>query len=179
MTFCSKEQEESEIITKVINNNSNYYEVTYLDGSVSAFYNSDENHLKKLEEKMIKQAKERDGFDCTTVNIDKWGSLFVALTTIQLTNASLRKNILTLACVGFIISLYFIKQFRENSRRLKELKKYKILLENYEEFKKDPNISKLVEFEALYREPVNIFTIDKFSLYDMKVMKKGLKNKEC
>jgi len=178
MTFCSEEQKESEIITKVVEHSNNYYTLEYLDGSSSSFYNSDIDFLKNIEEQMINQAKERNEIDSCSLNINKWGSFIVSLVSINLTNVALKKDIFTIACIGFILSMYLINNFRKNSRQLKELKKYRILLENYNEFKDKPNISKLVEAEALYREPVNIFTIDKFSLYDMKVMKKGLKNKE-
>jgi len=178
MTFCGENQNKSEIITKVEYNN-NYYNIHYLDGNESSFYNNDKNFLKELEEKMINQAKERYEQDYNNILINKWGSFIVGLSSLNLTSNSLNKGLLLLACIGFITSLYFINNWRNNKRNLKELKKYKILLENYNEFKNNPDISKLVEFESLYRDPVNIFTIDKFSLYDMKVMKKSLKNKEC
>ena len=84
----------------------------------------------------------------------------------------------SIACIGFVVSLYFVSKWRKNSKRLKELKKYRILLENYNEFKNSPNLSKLIEFESLYREPINIFTIDKFSLNEIKIMHKVLNDKE-
>lgn len=68
MTFCSKEQKESEIITKVEHSN-NYYAIKYLDGSESSFYNSDKDFLKNLEEQMINQAKKREKTDYTSINI--------------------------------------------------------------------------------------------------------------
>ena len=172
MTFCGENQNKSEIITKVEKRN-NYYTLQYLDGSEVSFYNNDKNYYKKLETQLIEQAEERNY--CNVVKTDKWCNFFVAISSLCLTNIAIRENILSLACVSFIASLYYVSQWRKNSKRLKELKKYKILLENYEEFKNDPNIAKVIEFEPLYREPVNIFTIDNFSLYDMKLMQKSLK----
>lgn len=174
MTFCSNEQDERKIITKVEHVN-NSYTLHYLDGSESTFINNDKEYLKKLEDIMIEQAKKRDKIDFTEININKWGSLIVSLTSICLTSQCLQKNILTLACVGFILSFYQLKKYKNNSKNIKELKKYRILLENYEEFKNNTNISKIIEFDSFYREPVNIFTIDAYSLYDIKLMLKELK----
>lgn len=103
------------------------------------------------------------------VNVDKWWSLLVSLSTIHLSNTCLKNNMIALACIGFIASMYFVNNWRKNSRKLKELKKYKILLENYNEF----------ILETTYQNQINIFTIDNFSLKDIKQMKKNLKNREC
>lgn len=175
MTFCSKEQKEDEIIEKVEYDN-NFYTLYYLDGSESSFVNNDKEFLKKLETKIIKQALERNKIDCREIDINKWGNLIIGLASIKLTNLCLQKNLFTIACLGFVLSMYLIGKWKDNSRKLKELKKYKILLDNYDEFEKNPDISKLVEVDAFFRVPVNIFTIDEFSLRDIKIMQKKLKN---
>ena len=177
MTFCSEEQNKSEIITKV-EYNKNYYILHYLDGNIVSFINNDENYLNKLEESIINQAKNRNKNQYTNININKWSYLIMSIINVNITNACIQKNLLNMACIGFIISAYLLINYRKNSQRIKELKKYKILLDNYKEFKENSNISKLIVVDALYRKPVNIFTVDEFSLSDMKIMKKGLKNKE-
>jgi len=174
MTFCSKEQDERKIITKVEHVN-NSYTLHYLDGSESTFINNDKEYLKKLEDIMIEQAKERNKNDYVNTYINKWGSFIVFLASVSLTSECFKKNMLNLACMGFVLSMCLFSEYRKNSKRIKEYKKYKILLENYKEFKENPNISKIIEVDAFYRDPVDIFNIDRYSLYDMRLMKKELK----
>ena len=178
MTFCSELQDKNEIIKKAECSN-NFYNIDYLDGSCSSFINSDKEFLKQIEDKMINQAIDRDIDEFDMININKCVNLFLSLCTLSFTNVVLNEKLLPLACVGFALTLYCLNNVRKNSKKLNELKKYRILLKNYEEFKNNPNISEVVEFESLYREPVNIFTIDNFSLSDIKAMKKVLKNKKC
>lgn len=174
MTFCSNEQNESEIIVSA-KKQKNSYLVEYLDGSVSSYYHFDPNHYEFLENKMIEQAKDRDKLEYSVTLVERWFSTLACISVISLSVKTFKGDFLLFGCVCLLLALYLSYKMNISVIKLKELKKYRILLENYKEIKEHPELDKIIEFDSLYRTPIDIFNIDSLSLYDMKVLKKELK----
>ena len=173
MTFCSDEQERKDIISNV-EINGNICKIHYLDGSVkNVDYNMDT--LKDLEYKVVKQAKDRDK-EYNKLNRD---SIFnILMWFLDIFSFNMLKGIFNdlLRYLLFIYAILNFCEFLNNRRKLNELKKYRILLNNYKELKDNPDLCKLIEVDSYYRkDKIDIFNIDEFSLYDIKTIEKRLK----
>ena len=167
MTFCSREQEESQIIKTVTKEGKNYY-VEYLDGTISGYNNFEINHLEELEEKMISQAKERQNLEYKNTREIEIKYLIMLLPTLILSNISYNKDLFLLASLSYTVAIISLYQLRKNRKRIKEFKKYKILLKNYNFIKEHPELQEVVEFEPYDQKEINIFNIDDYSLFAMK-----------
>ena len=173
MTFCGDDQNKNEIIEQVKRVNNEYI-IYYLDGTKAEPYNSDTEYLNKLEEKMIKQAVERE-FNINNLNNIKIKSLILNVLSIILTIKSIEKAQIIPLLIGLITLVLSSLNFLDTNSKLKEIKKYRILLDNYKEFKENPSISKIIEFESTYCDPLDIMSVDRYSLKDVKNMYKELK----
>lgn len=63
--------------------------------------------------------------------------------------------------------------------KLKELKKFRLYYSIKDELNKLENqdITKIIEAESIYRDPINIGTLDNFSFSEIKLLKKELKRR--
>lgn len=175
MTF--NDGKEDITIKKYEKNNNNYF-IEYLDGDCIIYYNSDKNHEEKIKNDILLQIGDRDKkyFDSIT---KKLKISIIELVTLQIPfilNTGMNSYMF---CLLFIINIYLIKSIRDNKKKLDELKKYRLYLEmkNDLEKKENADITKIIEFDPFYRKPINLSTIDEFSLYDMKLIKKELKRR--
>ena len=175
MTFCSDEQNKNEIIEKIISDGYNY-EINYLDGNSVSYICNDENHLEEKEKIMIEQALEREKLEYQkTKNNSAFSFLMWFISNVSFQNVY-NDNF---KIIFYIIAIIFIYNYLKNKRRLNEMKKYKILLDNYKLIQNNPEITKFIEFDSIYRNPINIFNIDDYTLSDMKIIKRELSKKQC
>lgn len=174
MEFCSKEQKKEETIAKVEVKNNEYC-VKYLDYSESKYYDNSKNRLQELEKLMIEQAKKRDELEYENLNIKKIGDLIIWVTANFAGFLALNKDMIFLMCVLFLIKYYFLFRYIKHTVRHMELKKYRILLDNYKEIKENKQLNRFVELNSYDRIPIDIFHIDEFTLNEMQIIKKQLK----
>ena len=170
MTFCSEEQESNEIIYNVKKNNDSY-DIKYLDGHVMTIPINDNSTLE-LEDIMINQAKDRNN-DYSDLNKESIKNIifwFLDCAFYNINKSSLFKFLF------FIFAIINFYEFLNNRRKINELKKYRILLNNYKAIKNNPSLCKIIEFDSLYRkDKIDIFNIDEISLHEMKLIEKELK----
>lgn len=84
-----------------------------------------------------------------------------------------------LFCLSFILGIIASKNLTESYDKFKELKKFRLYYSMKEELEKEENknITKIIEFESQYREPIHIGTLNEFSYSDVKKIKKELKRR--
>lgn len=176
MTFYDGEENEKIISGYKIS--GEYVEIIYLDGSSELVYKTD-NLIKDIENELEIFAKKRDKDLYKSIEIEKNRNLILFLVSLPLSLMSIKKNILSIIIVSLLINGYSFCKYLENRNKLKELKKYRLYLGMMNDLKKDENkdITKVIEFDSFYREPININTLDSFSLNDVKVIKKELRRR--
>lgn len=189
MNFCSRMQDESEIITKIekIDNNRNDYVIHYLDGREVTLYNQDEFYITMLGYIMLDQAIERDRRLYKLRKEDFYKSIFMSFMIIMyclsctiMTRETDKRMLYTMYLLfEASVSVWSIKVIKDNKTTLDELKKYRIYLNMRKELEKQENkdITKILETDPYRRKKLNINTIDDFTLRDVKIVKKELKRR--
>lgn len=180
MNFICPDTDKSKIIKNIEQRGCNYL-ITYLDGKSTQYISYNENEYQRLRNIMIDQAIERQ----TKINIDdlsfKKGlsimSSFALLEGYILVNGIDNSNLTLLLILLLMICLY---NYKINSRKLKELKKYKLFLEMLDDidYINKSNILKTIEPENIYQVPLDINTLDKYSYNDIKIINKQLKKQK-
>ena len=165
MRFCSNEQDKSEIISDIFIDDEieNKFIIRYLDDTERVFYNLNES-IKELEELMIKQAKERDSLEYVDLHIKKYGSIIVSLLSCGLGLKSIFYGNILLCLFSEIIFSKYLYDFVSNCKKINELKKYRLLLENYDGLK-----------EKYGDKSIDIFDVDIYSLREVNKLTKSLK----
>lgn len=172
MKFCSKEQNENEII-KNINMKKDMLVIEYMNGKQKRQFNITKNDIKEIENLMIEQAKERDSLDYVESYVHVFGT-FINYCAAICVSTQCQDNLLLFFCIIFVVAK-LLKKHATNIYKICELKKYRILLNNYELMKNNVEASKAVEKDNYYTIPVDIFHADQFSLGDMQTIKRKLK----
>lgn len=176
MTFYDGEENE-----KIINGykiNDNYVEIIYLDGS-SELVDKTDGIIKEIDNELEIFAKKRDKDLYKNLEIERNRNLILFLVSLPLCLMSIKRNILSIILVSLLINYYSFCKYLDNNKKLKELKKYRLYLSMMNDLKKDKNqdITRVIEFDSFYREPININTLDEFSLREVKIIKKELKRR--
>jgi len=177
MTFGSEQQDIGEIIN-YIEQEDDCYKVYYLDGSSSEFISGDKDLMDKMEQKMIEQAQEREKSINYNTDFEQTKSSILAILGNLLLFTTIRKEEAIPIILGIIISLICNFNFLDTKRKIRELKKYRILLDNYNDFKNNPQLIKEIGLESIYYDAIDIFSIDKYNLKEVELMYKKLKNQE-
>lgn len=185
MNFCSRMQDESEIITKIekIDNNRNDYVIHYLDGREVTLYNQDEFYITMLGYIMLDQAIERDRRLYGLKKENFLINILMSALTIEMyagLTAIAPKDYKSLAVISSaFMSTMAIKITADSKKQLNELKKYRIYLNMRKELEKQENkdITKILEIDPYRRKKLNINTIDEFKLREVKLIKKELKRR--
>lgn len=175
MTFNDGKEQET---IKTFKNNGNYYEVEYLDGTLSKYYNSEESHYSYLEDTIMMQVFERDLELYDQYKKEIKINIITNIVAFLSMYASLSKENQLLACLAFSFMFFSLAKYRKNKKRLNELKKYRLYLEYMDEFQKNKDITKLLEIDSYYRVPLDLTTLDYYSYNDLKVLKRALKKKK-
>ena len=165
MTFCSDEQNKNEIIGS-IEINDNDYIINYLDGSKKTYTNDKIEHIKELEKIMINQAIERDK-DYTFLNNKKIKNILFWFFDCLL--FSFGKNVTPdlIRYFFFVMSVNYFYDYLITKLKLNELKKYRLFIDKYKSLK-ETDIKEIFS----YGNNIDIFNIDKFTLSEIKKLKK-------
>lgn len=180
MNFTHSNADKAKIIKEIEHQGCNYL-VTYLDGKSAQYISYDENEYEKLRNIMIDQAIERqNNIDIDDLSFKKGLSIMSSLVLLNgyiYVNGVDNSNITLLLILLLIICRY---NYKENSRKLKELKKYKLFLEMIDDldYINNSNILKSVEPENIYQIPLDINTLDRYSYSEIKTIKKELKKRK-
>ena len=193
MTFCSNEQDKIKTI-KNIDIEDNKYIINYFNNSQIYKNNfiEDKNHLEDL---MIRQAKEREKEEYLVTNINTWGSIITWFICCGTLGSTIRNGAFFMSLCFSVACLVLLKKHKKYKSQLNELKKYKILLENYDNIKDNVNLYKKVRLKKydnlleknniikkiMFKNQedgvIDIFNIDEFNLNDIKYIKKQLKKR--
>lgn len=151
------------------------YHIEYLDGSTSDYTCYNEEEDTKIKELMLKQAMERqkkikENYLENSRDINKVITIVSAIGTIYFVNDS--KTILAL--LSATVLLPTVTLWKERSKTLKELRKYRMFLEMAGDLKdKDQTeLLKTVEFDTFYQRPLSIESLDEFTYGDVKLIYK-------
>lgn len=176
MTFYDGEENEKIISEYKIN--GNYVEIIYLDGS-SELVDKTDGIIKEIDNELEIFAKKRDKDLYKDLEMERNRNLILFLVSLPLCLMSIKRNILSIILVSLLINYYSFYKYLDNNKKIKELKKYRLYLSMMNDLKKDKNqdITKVIEFDSFYREPININTLDEFSLREVKIIKKELKRR--
>ena len=176
MTFYDGEENEKIISGYKIN--GNYVEIIYLDGS-SELVDKTDGIIKEIDNELEKFDEIKDKDLYKDLEMERNRNLILFLVSLPLSLMSIKRNILSIILVSLLINCYSFCKYLDNNKKLKELKKYRLYLSMMNDLKKDKNkdITKVIEFDSFYREPININTLDEFSLREVKIIKKELKRR--
>lgn len=178
MTFYDGQEENREIIKDYFIN-KNYIKVNYLytdNPDIIIYTKEKEEEIINL---MIEQALKRDEelYDKTYKEtlMDLSQTLLSMITVIL----SLKSESQLLLCFSFIVGLIGTTNLINNYEKLREMKKFRLYNFMKEELDKKENqdITKIIEFDPFYREPINMGTLDNFSYRAVKNIKKELKRR--
>lgn len=162
---------------KRLNYDNNNFCIEYFDGTISQYYCSDPNHLKELKTKMLEQAIERQ-LQFSLVDFEREEFIKASIYFILMLGLNYavitEKDLLTWICI-FLIA-YNIKRHIKMEKHKRELKKYAIFFDLYDDLETINNskFMECLEFEHLYQKRLDIDTIDDFTLREVKVLKKNL-----
>ena len=178
MTFYDDKEKKYDII-KNYSANKDYIKVNFLYDDNSITYKYTKEKEEEIINIMIEQALARDVklYD----KVCKESEIYLSQNLLSILSAILcaKGNLQFLFCVAFIIGLVSSYKFTESYAKLKEMKKFRLYHSIKEELDKPENkdITKVIEFDPLYREPINMGTLDKFTYGDVKTIKKELKRR--
>lgn len=165
---------------KALQNKGNSYSIEYLDDSSSHYFCSDSKELQRIKDLMIEQAIQRQkNMDIKTFDFIKntyLGGSFISSLAISITQ---NQNKNALSCLFLISLLFGIYKYRDSSKKIKELKKYKLFLELLPHLNEvnTSEILKCIEFDNIYQIPVDITTLDEYSYNQIKTIYKTYKEK--
>lgn len=179
MNFISKKMDPSETIKKYCKEGDIYF-VQYMDETWNKYFCSSNKEEQRLQKTMLDQALKRQS------DFDEEAYDYNFKRNINLINLSVSALSLS-AFVGnnktfvFYFTLCFIifNIIRSiiNTSKIRELKKYKLFFELYNELDKINNskLLKELEFDNFHREKISINTLDNYSYGDIKYLYKSVK----
>lgn len=178
MTFYDGQEKNTNII-KDYNANNRYIEVNYLFDDSSVIYPYTKDKEEEIIKEMVEQAIKRNNDLYNKINKETKIYLTQNLVNILSIILCVKGDLQFLFCICFLLGLYVFKNLTDNYAKLKELKKFRLYLSMKEELEKPENkdITKIIEFDPLYREPINMGTLDKFTYGEVKSIKKELKRR--
>lgn len=150
------------------------YIVEYLNGDDVKYYNSNKDHYKELNKKMLEQAKYRDK-DLYASYRKKYILTYVKFILFaMMVDFVIDSNVLSfIMCI-----IYFLATSFKVVPEYRELKKYHNYLEIEEKLENDDNILKDFGYDEIYDLPLNINTLDDYPNTEINKIKKYiLKNK--
>ena len=153
----------------------NYYKIKYLDNSESSYVSNNSDEVKRLQNIMLEQARERDAHEKISIiklkrNILMVSSYLAALSTCMAYDKG--NDLLTF--ISFILTGITDNIWRNKNEKIRELSKYKIFLDMVDDLKlfNESEILKCIEFENIYQRNFNINEIDKYSCGEIKRIRK-------
>lgn len=178
MKFYDGKENDREII-KDYSANNQYIKVNYLFDDSSFTYQYSKEKEDEITKQMIEQALKRDEelYD----KLYKKTKEYFAQTLLSLITLimSIKGEIQLTLCLSFIAGLIASMNLTESYEKLKEMKKFRLYHSMKEKLDNPENkdITKIIEFDPMYRDPINMGTLDKFTYNDVKMIKKELKRR--
>lgn len=178
MTFYDGKENSRDIIKNYFTNNR-YIEINYLFDDRPITYQYTKEKEDEITKQMIEQALKRDEEIYEKIHKEVKVYFTEMLLSLLSVILCLKGNLQLLLCLAFISGLIASINLSESYDKLKEMKKFRLYYSLKEELEKTENkdITKVIEFDPMYREPINIGTLDKFSYHDVKLIKKELKRR--
>lgn len=178
MKFYDGKENDREII-KDYSANNQYIKVNYLFDDSSFTYQYSKEKEDEIINLMIEQALARDVELYDKVYKETKVYLSQTLLSIIPIILSLKEDLQLLLCLAFIAGLIATMNLTESYEKLKEMKKFRLYHSMKEELDNPENkdITKIIEFDPVYREQINMGTLDKFTYNDVKMIKKELKRR--
>lgn len=179
MNFSYDGADTSKLI-KRYKKDGNNYTIEYLNGDISTFYSTGDNDEQNIMNTMIEQIIERqDKIDIISINNLKHLGVCTSLFSAVMLYANIihENRELLLPILGLISGIIISKN---ESKKIKELKKYKLFLEMTKDNpmrKVDDEWLDYIEFDKLYQIPLNVNTVDDYSYSDIKLLSKKMKEK--
>ena len=181
MNFSYNGVDTSKIIKKYQKQEFNYT-IEYLNGDVSSFYSTNENEEKNIINTMISQIIEREKkMDINRLKSIRNIALLFSLLSSGIISIMINRNndeLLLFPILGLTLS---VKTYRNQSKLINELKKYKMFLELTKDnpmCSVDDELLDYIEFDKIHQTPLNINTIDDYSYEDVKKLFKKMQSKK-
>ena len=174
--YEGKENEAIKEYTKEETKDGTWYEIIYLNNESDYYPNEDPNHELEIQERIIKQAIERENELLKKYNYKEIMSSIIFLMSLPTTCIGWTKGPLNLLIISGLISLLSGIKLIKTTRRLNDIKKYRMYLDMKDDLKKkeNSNIYKLIEHEGCYQIDLDLTTIDKYRYGDVKTLKKEI-----
>lgn len=178
MTFYDGKELDEKIIGNYTFFGDDAIRVNYLftDEVINYYCVKARNIEAEISEIMMKQALDRDKELYSSIYKETIKNIIEALSTVIPYTMSRVIGVQFIGCLSFILGLVSLISFSNNYEKLKELKKYRLYFKIKDELEKDENsdITKIIEFDPIYRKPINIGSLDEFTYSDVKKLKKEL-----
>ena len=176
MTFYDGQENNVEILKGYYSTKS-HIKVNYLYDDSSYTFNYSKAKENEITNIMIEQALKRDEELYDKIHKDVklyFTEMLLSLLSVIL---CLKGDMQLLLCISFIAGAIASMNLSASYEKLKEMKKFRLYHSIKDELEKpeNKNITKVIEIDPLYREPIHIGTLDKFSYHDVKMIKKELK----
>lgn len=179
MTFSYNGINKNKIIKRYERRNNEFL-IEYLDFSCSYYSSDNPNEEQKIISLMLEQAKERqDSYNLYNLDTERIALIFGILTSFLGSLLFVRLDNDFVSQILFIVGCSETVGLIGKSRKVNELKKYKLFLELYslygERIKNDSKLLNCIECENTYQIPFDINHIDEYSLKDVKEISKKAK----
>ena len=176
MNFTKDGEDLSKIIKKY-NCENDYYEIQYLDGSESAYISSAPDEEERLKQIMIWQAIDRQ--NKININVVRFKDIvdhFLAWACSIETIALASRGYFSIQFFMLVLTFACIKRAIKTSKKLRELKKYKLFLEMINDLDtiNNSDFLKCVEFDKFHQIDFDINNLDQYTLSDVMVIKDNL-----
>lgn len=181
MNFSYNGADTSKIIKKYQKQEFNYT-IEYLNGDVSSFYSTNENEEKNIINTMISQIIEREKkMDINRLKSIRSIALFFSILSSGVISIMINRNNEELLLMPILGLTFGVKTYRNQTKLINELNKYKMFLEMTKDnpmCEVDNKMLNYIEFDKFHQVPLNINTIDDYSYEDVKTLFKQMKSKK-
>ena len=153
-----------------------WYEIVYLNNESDYYPNEDPNHELEIQERILKQAIEREEELLKKYNKDEIISTILFLISLPTAYISMTKAPMIIFLVSSIVAFLSGKKLIKTRKRLKDIKKYRMYLDIKEDLEKKENsdIYDIIEFDKFLQVKLDLTTIDKYRYSDVKALKKEI-----
>lgn len=179
MNFIHKDQDPKTTIKKYQRIRDTFI-VEYMDGSKGTYTISNpDKEMERLNNEMLKQIALRKA-KCSVPELGMYKMMLGEMLMLAATGAAISNEDQMLVAAFTIASVVFGKAAVTEYKNRKELSKYDMLLEMYNDLDKINTREYLdkIEFDPFYQVPLNLNTIDDYSYSDVRTLYKHYKGKK-
>lgn len=176
MNFTKDGEDLSKIIKKYRCDNG-YYDIQYLDGSEAIYISTSPNEEERLKQIMISQAIDRQNkINIKALKLKDFVDHFLAWACSIETITLASRGYFSIEFFMLILTFICIKRVVKTSKKLRELKKYKLFLEMINDLDtiNNSDFLKCVEFDKFHQIDFDINNLDQYTLGDVMAIKDNL-----